>query len=395
MGLLALCAAVAAPMPAQVRLGLEVLLADSAHVLRGQRVGLITNHTGRDGSGRRNIDLLFGAAGIRLVALYGPEHGIAGVVRGGDKIGSGRDSVTGLPVYSLYGDTRVPTPEMLADVDVLLYDIQDIGSRTYTYVWTMALAAEATSKLGKRFIVLDRPNPIRADRVEGGVLELPFRSFVGQYDVALRYGLTPGELLRYLAGTGRITAQVGVIPMAGYARSQWYSQTGLPWINTSPNIRDEEAALLYPGTVLFEATNLSEGRGTDAPLKQVGAAWLTDARAIAEELNRRGVPGIRFEAGSAAVSTGEKFSGQTIPILRLRVTDRDRAEPVTAAVLLMRAIFTRHRSDWSWRERGIERLAGTAQLRSAVESGEVQALLDRWKREAAAFKDSTRPFWLY
>jgi len=382
--------------PAVVRPGLEVLLTDSVHLLQGKRVGLLTNQTGIDRQGRRNVDLLHHAPNVRLTTLYGPEHGFAGVVRGGDKIGFGTDSATGLPVHSLYGDTRIPTPAMLADVDVLVYDIQDVGARVYTYVWSMALAAEAVAKLGKRFIVLDRPNPIRADIVEGGVLENEHRSFVGQYDVALRYGLTPGELLRYLVGTGRVKADISVVPLAGYRRDMWYSETGLPWVNPSPNIRDEETALLYPGTVFFEATNLSEGRGTSAPLKQVGAAWLTDAPAIATALNARGLPGIRFEAATAAVAAGDKHGGKTIPVVRLFVTRPDVIRPVDAAVWLMREIYRRHPGEFAWqRGTGAERLSGTAAFRQAIESGAVQALLDRWERESQAFRESTRAYLIY
>jgi uncharacterized protein YbbC (DUF1343 family) len=385
----------ASSLPAQVKTGLEVLLTDSIHVLKGQRVGLITNHSGRDRAGRRNIDLLHRAPGVQLVALFGPEHGLAGVARAGDRVGFGTDSATGLPIYSLYGETRVPTPEMLANVDVLLYDIQDVGARVYTFVWTMALAAEAATTSGKRFIVLDRPNPIRGDVVEGGILELSFRSFVGQYDVALRYGLTPGELMRFLVGTGRITATVEVIPMSGYKRSMWYSETGLPWINPSPNIRDEEAALVYPGTVFFEATNLSEGRGTSTPFRNVGAPWLTDATSIAEELNARRIPGILFEAARVPVTAGDKHGGLTIPMIRLRVIDKNIAEPVTAAVWLMRVIYRRHPTDWQWRQNGIERLSGTAQVRSAIEKDGIAELLARWKQESAAFQAGTKPYWLY
>lgn len=348
--LLAMSACVNPPSPAvaQVRSGLEVLLTDSVHVLRGARVGLVTNHTGVDREGRRNADLLFRAAGVQLVALFGPEHGFAGVVRAGDKVGFARDSVTGLPVHSLYGDTRVPTAEMLRDVDVLVYDIQDVGARVYTYVWTMALAAEAAGKAGKRFVVLDRPNPIRADRVEGGVLENAHRSFVGQFDVALRYGLTPGELLRFLVGTNRIQANITVVPMHGYRREMWYSETGLPWVNPSPNIRDEETALLYPGTVFFEATNLSEGRGTDAPLKQVGAPWLTDNDAIVREMNGLKLAGLRFEARTVDVRAGDKHGGKAIPVVRLHVTDRNAAKPVEAAVRLLQVIRRRHPTDFAW-----------------------------------------------
>jgi uncharacterized protein YbbC (DUF1343 family) len=393
--LLAWWAASTTSLPAQVTPGLEVLLGDSLHLLHGQRVGLITNHTGLDRQGRRNVDLLYRAAGVKLVALFGPEHGFGGAVRGGDKIAFATDTATGLPVYSLYGETRVPTPAMLRDVDVLLYDIQDVGARVYTYVWTMALAAEAAGKAGKRFIVLDRPDPIRADKIEGGVLESKYRSFVGQFDVALRYGLTPGELLRFLVGTRRITADARVIPMQGYHRAMWYSETGLPWVSPSPNIRDEEAALLYPGTVFFEATNLSEGRGTDAPLKQVGAPWLTDARAIARELNDMKLRGVRFEARNVDVRAGNKHGGKTIPMVRLLVTDKTALEPTTAALWMMRVIYRRHPKEWRWQENGIERLAGTAQLRRVVERGNVNALLARWRRETSEFQRTTRPYRLY
>lgn len=388
-----LCAARAG---AQVRLGLEVALTDSLHVLQGKRIGLITNHTGLDRYGRRNVDLLFRAPGVRLVALFGPEHGFSGAARGGDKVGLATDTATGLPVYSLYGATLVPTDSMLRDIDVLVYDIQDVGARVYTYVWTMALAAQAAGRLGTQFVVLDRPNPIRSDRVQGGVLRNRYRSFVGRYDVALRYGLTPGELMRFLVGTGRVRAAVTVIPMQGYRREMLLSETGLPWTNPSPNIRDQETALLYPGTVFFEATNLSEGRGSDAPLKQIGARWLTDAPAIARELNGMMISGIRFEAGTAAVSKGEKYGGQTVPMVRLRVTDAASADPVAAAVWLMRTIYRRHPKAFAWQKgAGVERLAGTDQLRRVVEHGGVDRLLTRWRDESNAFAKSTEAYRLY
>ncbi|MGH7679908.1 MAG: exo-beta-N-acetylmuramidase NamZ family protein [Gemmatimonadaceae bacterium] len=386
---------------APVKSGLEVLLSDSLHLLQGKRVGLITNHTGIDQRGRRNVDLIFKAPRVQLVALFGPEHGFGGAARAGARIGFATDTATGLPVHSLYGETRVPTPEMLKDVDVLVYDIQDVGARVYTYVWTMALAAEAAGKLGKSFIVLDRPNPIRADRVEGGTLENQYRSFVGQYDVALRYGLTPGELLRYLVGTKRVSANVSVVPLQGYRRSMWYSETGLPWLNPSPNIRDEETEVLYPGTVFFEATNLSEGRGTDAPLKQAGAPWLTDAPAIAQVLNDRKLPGVRFEAREVSVRAGDKHGGLTIPVVRLHVTDKNSIEPVATAVALMREIFLRHPAQWAWqRGTGAERLSGTAEFRAAVSdtnrsSTAIRTLLERWRRESAAFQSDTRPYLIY
>jgi uncharacterized protein YbbC (DUF1343 family) len=386
---------VSAPAAADVRTGLEVALSDSLPALQGKRLGLITNHSGTDARGRRDIDLLFHAPGVQLVALFGPEHGIGGTAQAGDRVGAATDTATGLPVYSLYGDTRVPTAEMLRDVDALVYDIQDVGARVYTYEWTMALAADAAGKLGKEFIVLDRPDPIRADVVGGGVLDTTFRSFVGQYDVALRYGLTPGELLRWLVGTGRVHARVRVIPMAGYRRAMWFGETGLPWLNPSPNIRDPEAALLYPGTVFFEATNVSEGRGTEGPFKQVGAPWLTDADSIAARMNAMRLPGVRFESRVVQVGTADKFGGQTIPMVRLIVTDRERIEPIGVAARLMREIYVRHSADWRWGGDYVERLSGSAALRRAVEQGGVDALLAQWASEARAFQESTRAYWLY
>ncbi|HKO16683.1 MAG TPA: DUF1343 domain-containing protein [Gemmatimonadaceae bacterium] len=375
--------------------GVEVLLQDSLGLLRGKRVGLITNPSGRDRRGTSTIDLLNHAPGVRLVALFGPEHGLRGVAKAGESVASATDSATGLPIYSLYGATQAPTPEMLRDVDVLVYDIQDVGARVYTFEWTMALAAQAAGKLGKRFIVLDRPDPIRGDRVGGSVLDPRFRSFVGEYPVALRYGLTPGELLRYLVGTGQVTADVTVVPMHGWRRSMWMDETGIPWINPSPNLRTVDATLLYPGTVFFEGTNVTEGRGTEAPFQLIGADWLTDAGAIAGEMNAMALPGVRFDSTSRTIEPGYKFGGETIPMIRISVTDRNAVRPVDVGVRLLRAIYARHGAQWQWRTSHIDRLAGTDALRQAVERGSVDALLQDWNAQAARWQAEARAYWLY
>ena len=374
--------------------GIEVLLGDSLHLVRGKRVGLITNHSGRDRRGTSTIDLLYHAPGVSLTALFGPEHGLRGVAQAGDTISTTTDSATGVPIYSLYGQTYAPTAEMLRDVDVLLYDIQDVGARVYTYEWTMALSADAAGKLGKKFIVLDRPDPIRGDRVEGNILEERFRSFVGQYPVALRYGLTAGELLRYLVGTGQVRADIAVVPMRGWRRSMWWEETGIPWVNPSPNLRSVDATALYPGTVFFEGTNATEGRGTDKPFQLIGGEWLTDAGAIAREMNALGLPGVRFDSTSRTVESGFKFGGKTIPMVELSVTDRNALRAVDVGVRLLRAIYVRHRAEWQWRPT-IERLAGTDELRSAVEQGTIDALLAKWTREAGEFQERTRKYWIY
>jgi uncharacterized protein YbbC (DUF1343 family) len=382
----------AAQTSAGVVPGIEVLLSDSIHLVRGKRVGLLTNHSGRDRQGRSTIDRLFRAPGVRLTALYGPEHGIRGAAKAGEKIGASVDSATGVPVYSLYGDVQVPTPEMLKDVDVLLYDIQDVGARVYTYQWTLALAANAAKK---PIIVLDRPDPIRADRYEGNILDPAFASLVGQYPVALRYGLTPGELLRYLAGTKLIDAQVTVVPMTGYTRAMWFDETGIPRVNPSPNLRTLDAELLYPGTVFFEGTTATEGRGTDAPFTQIGASWLTDNVALAAELNALKLPGVHFDTATRTVEAGYKFGGQTIPMVQVHVVDRNAVRPVAMGVRMLRAIKARHPTDFQWRQRQIDRLAGTDRLRAAVDSNTVDALLAAWDRDAATFATRVKPYLLY
>ena len=372
--------------------GVEVLLSDSLHLVQGKRVGLLTNHSGRNRKGTSTIDLLFKAKDVRLMALYGPEHGIRGVAKAGEKISSSVDSATGVKVYSLYGDVQVPTPEMLKDIDVLVYDIQDVGARVYTYQWTLSLAASAAKK---PIIILDRPDPIRADRYEGNILDPKFASLVGQYPVALRYGLTPGELLRYLSGTKLIDANVTVVPMKRYRRSMWYDETRIPWVTPSPNLRNLNAELLYPGTVFFEGTTATEGRGTEDPFTLIGAAWMTDNAAIAAELNALKLPGVRFDTATRAIEAGYKFGGQTIPMIKVRVTNRNAVRPVELGIRMLRAIYARHTTDFKWRERQIDRLAGTDRLRSAVEQNTVDALIKEWDADAVKFAKMVKPYLLY
>lgn len=380
--------------------GVEVLLRDSLQLLRGKRVGLITNPSGRDRAGRSTIDLLYHAPGVKLVALFGPEHGLRGTAEAGAKVASSVDSATGIPIYSLYGDIRVPTPEMLDKVDVLVYDIQDVGARVYTFEWTMVLSAAAAGKAGKPFIVLDRPDPIRGDRFGGGVLDTTQRSFVGQYPVALRYGLTPGELLRYLVGTGQVQANVTVVPMDGYRRSMWFDETGIPWVNPSPNLRDLDATLLYTGTVFFEGTNLSEGRGTDRPFRVVGAGWLHDAGAIVAALNAEHLPGVRFDSTSRTIAEGQKWGGQTIPMIEVKVTDREKVEPVSVGVHLLQAIYSRHTKEWEWRASHFDRLAGTDALRKALladtaGTSAIDSLLAHWDSQAKEWGEKAEPYFIY
>ncbi len=371
------------------------MLRDSMTLVRGKRVGLITNQSGRDRAGRSDIDLIAHAPGVRLVALFAPEHGIRGTAEAGAKIASDTDAATGVPIYSLYGAVHAPTPAMLRDVDVLLYDIQDAGVRFYTYTSTMALSADAAGRARIPFVVLDRPDPIGGDVVEGGVLDSAYRSFVGEYPIALRYGLTPGELLRYLVGTRQVHADVHVVPMDGWRRDMWYDDTGLPWLPPSPALRTLDAMALYPGTVFFEGTNLSEGRGTDQPFELVGAPWLTDAGAIARELNLMNMGGVRFDSTSRAIAAGQKFGGRTIPMVHLTVTARHQLSPVEVAAYMLQVIHRRHPREFQWVLPHMDELAGSDALRKAVDAGTVARLLPKLAAQSRAFERASERYRLY
>ncbi|MEO8624405.1 MAG: DUF1343 domain-containing protein [bacterium] len=380
-----------ATMSAGVVPGVEVLLTDSLHLIRGKRVGLLTNHSGRNRAGTSTIDLLFKAPGVQLTALFAPEHGIRGAAKAGEKISSGVDSATGVKIYSLYGDVSAPTPAMLAEIDVLLYDIQDVGARVYTFEWSLARAAIAAKK---PVIVLDRPDPIRADRIEGNILDMKFSSGVGLFPVALRYGLTPGELMRYLVGTKQIDANVTVVPMKNYTRAMWFDETGIPRVHPSPNLRTLDAELLYPGTVFFEGTTATEGRGTDAPFTLIGASWMTDNAVIAAELNAMKMPGVHFDTATRAIEAGYKFGGQTIPMIRVSVTDRNAVRAVEVGIRMLRAIYVHHPADFKWRP-SIDRLAGTDRLQKAVEAGTIDELINAWDADAVRFGEMVKPYLIY
>jgi uncharacterized protein YbbC (DUF1343 family) len=380
---------------AAVRPGIETFLADIPPALRGKRVGLITNHTGIDRQRRSDIDLIAQHKDLKLVALLAPEHGIRGTAEAGEKIVDERDPKTGVPIYSLYmAEDHGPTPEMLKDVDVLIYDLQEVGGRTWTYVSTMALAMQAAATKKIPFVVLDRPNPIGGEIVEGALLDPRFKSFVGMYPIPARHGMTVGELARLFNQKFGIGADLIVAHVANWRRAQWLDQTGLPWVNPSPNLRSLAALTSYPGSVYFEGTTLSEGRGTDRPFEQIGAPWL-NAEAVARVMNERQLPGIRFEAITMAVAqTAAKHPGQTIPAIRFVITDRQAYRPVRTALLLIDEIRRQHPSDFAWTGT-IDRLTGSDKVRKAIEGGELAALLKEWDREAAEFRASREPYLLY
>ena len=380
---------------APVRPGLEVFLADVPAPLRGKRVGLITNHAGIDRAGTSAIDLIKAHPDLTLSALFAAEHGIRGTVEAGEHVTDDRDAKTGVPIFSLYqAEDRGPTPAMLQGLDVLVYDLPEVGGRTWTYVSTMALCMQAAARRGIPFVVLDRPNPIGGEIVEGALLDPAFKSFVGMYPIPARHGMTVGELATFFNKAFGIGVDLIVARTANWRRSQWFTDTGLPWRNPSPNLRSPEALNSYPGTVYFEGTNLTEGRGTERPFEQVGAPWL-DAAAVAAAMNARRTPGVRFEAITMAVDPkAAKFPGQTIPAIRFVITDRNAYRPVRTSLLLIDEIRRHHTDHFAWGP-SINRLTGSDKARRAIDGGALPALLDEWDREAAAFVARRRPFLLY
>ncbi|MCY4572387.1 MAG: DUF1343 domain-containing protein [Gemmatimonadetes bacterium] len=367
------------PQPGNVRPGIEVLLSDSLSLVRGRRAGLITNHTGRDRSGTPSIDLLAAHPDVELVALFSPEHGIRGSAEAGVRVEDGADEGDGLPVHSLYGENRAPTAEMLDGIEVLLFDIQDIGTRYYTYLSTMALSMEAAGEHGIPFVVLDRPNPIGGDPVHGNILDPAFSSFVGLYPIPMRHGLTAGEFARMAVGEFGVDVELSVAVVDGWSRTMPFDDTGIPWIAPSPNMPSVASALHYPGTCLFEGTPISVGRGTDRAFQLVGAPWL-DGEALAARLNALGVPDAHFiPVRFTPENPGDgKFGGTEVGGVRLEAAGPD-YDPTLAALALMAEIKAMSGDQWGWRIGHFDRLAGTDGLRVALDAGVTYAeLAEGW-----------------
>lgn len=377
--------------------GIDVFAAGDRSALAGRRVGLITNHTGRSVDGTSTIDVLHAMPDVELVALFAPEHGIRGTAEAGERIESGRDARTGLPIHSLYGETRKPTPEMLRGIDALVFDIQDIGTRYYTYVWTMTLAMQAAAEHGLRFVVLDRPNPIGGVKVQGNVLDPGLSSFVGLYPVPMRHGMTAGELARLVNTEFGIGAELIVIPVQGWTRAAWYDDTGLAWVAPSPNMPSVESAAHYPGTCLFEGTNVSVGRGTPEAFRQFGAPWL-DHVALARALEGYGLPGVRIDTVTftpRAPGDG-KYDGEAVRGIRLTVTDREAYDPTLTAVAALVEIQRLHGDRLTWRESHFDRLAGTRELRTKIVAGAtVEEIVGPWKPQLEAFERIRARYLLY
>jgi len=349
--------------------GIDVLRADGFSALQGKRIGLVTNHTGRARDGSTTIDLLHTAKGVTLVRLFSPEHGIRGILDA--NVPSATDDKTGLMIQSLYGDTRRPTAAMFEGIDTMVIDLQDIGARFYTYMTTMAYVMEEAAKHKVAVVVLDRPNPVGGYQIEGPTLDKAALSFVGYYPMPIRHGMTLGELARLFNAENKIGANLSVIQLRNWKRDAYFDATGLPWINPSPNMRNLIQATLYPGIGAIEGTNVSVGRGTDTPFEQVGAPWV-DGVALADALNARNLPGIRFYP-VRFTPTSNKYANEECGGVFMIVTDRTALHPVRVgleiAVLLNKLYGAKF--DLESAERLFGSKEGLARIRAGADPNEI------------------------
>ena len=381
--------------------GIDVLSQQNFQILQGKRVGLITNHTGRSVSGASTIDLLYRAEGVKLVALFSPEHGIRG--ESDDKVSSGIDVQTGLPIFSLYGKSCRPTREMLQGVDILVFDIQDIGTRFYTYIGTLSLAMRSAKEARIPFVVLDRPNPLGGEKVQGAIptTVLPDRknscgAITSIHPIPTRHGMTVGELARLFNEEYGIGCALTVVPMQGWRRSMYYDQTGLTWINPSPNMKSLDAALLYPGPGTLETTSLSVGRGTSRAFLAYGAPWV-DAAAVIKNVTARNIPGITFEACSF-VPTTPGFSHRGKTCYGVCVSDLDRVlfDPVQTGLHLIQAFHETHPSKFKAFE-GFATEVGDREAWGLLTKDMVRPdkVLESWNVALKGFMEMRKEYLLY
>lgn len=391
-----------------VTTGTQVLTDDGFAKLAGRRIGLIVNQTSRGGSDHL-IDLVSQAPDVTLSALFAPEHGLRGDAAAGEEVVDSRDARTGVAVYSLYGKTLKPKPAMLRGLDTLVFDIQDVGARFYTYISTMGLAMQAAARAGIRFVVLDRPNPLGGDYISGFVMRDAQRSFIGKYRIPIAHGMTIGELALMIKGEGLLPGlqalDLEVVAMRGWKRSMRWPDTGLAWVNPSPAIVDFATALAYAGTGLFEATATNFGRGTGEPFKLIGAPWV-DGAALARELSALKRPGVVFDRVRFTPETGGPsafaplYAGQNIPGVRLLITDPARFQPVETGIYVLRG-FAGHaarsgapdvidKPDW------LAKMAGTGQLLQMIRRGmSADQIIAAWHDEVRAFAERRAPYLLY
>jgi uncharacterized protein YbbC (DUF1343 family) len=360
-----------------MKIGLETLFESHLDLLRGERVGLIVNPASINQNFEHAADLFHRSKEINLTALFGPQHGIRGETQ--DNMiewEDFHDKRTGVPAYSLYGKTRVPTEEMLRDVDVLVFDVQDVGTRVYTFIYTMAHAMQSCAKYGRRMVVLDRPNPISGEMVEGNILEPEFASFVGLYPIPMRHGMTVAELAKMFNEAFGINCRLDVVPMEGWHRGTWWDDTKIPWILPSPNIPTLDTAIVYPGAVIFEGSMVSEGRGTTRPFELIGAPYI-DPYQLTELLNGLNMPGVYFRP-TYFQPTFHKHTGELCGALQIHVLDRNQFKPFIASVAILHAIHQLYGDKLEWKQPPyeyvddklpIDVILGTDKVRKQIESG--------------------------
>jgi uncharacterized protein YbbC (DUF1343 family) len=374
----------------EVKTGIDVLRDEQFERLRGARVGLITNASGRARDGTPTLDLLRNAPGVKLVALFTPEHGLRADRQG--LIPSGVDDRTGLPVYSLYGDALSPSAETLAGIDTLVFDIQDVGTRFFTYASTMRRAMEAARDRNLRFVVLDRPNPIDGTDVGGPVLIPPVRSFVNYHALPVRHGMTVGELALLFNADDHLGLSLSVVPMRGWSRSSYWDETGLPWVNPSPNLRSVDEELLYPAVGLLEATNLSVGRGTDAPFERLGAPWI-DGNALAAAIDPDALAGAAI-APEKFTPTADRYEDQLCSGLHISVRDRSQFEPVRTGLGIARALRRLYPRDWEFAK--LDRLLVEPSVMKAIDTGAPLAtVVETYRTQLEAFTSKREKYLLY
>lgn len=386
-----------------VRSGADVLVEKHLDLLAGKRVGVVCNQTAVLANGVHLVDTLL-HRGVRITALFAPEHGIRGKQSAGAKVESGIDSRTGLPIYSLYGGSRKPTSDMLDSVDLILFDMQDAGARFYTYASTMAYVMEAAAENGKKFILLDRPNPINGVDIEGPVLDLRLISFVGLLPIPIRHGMTLGELARMCVGEGYLnpsTVDLTVIPMEGWKRSMWYDQTGLRWIAPSPNMMTPATATVYPGMCLFEATNMSEGRGTQHPFEYIGAPRLrTDI--LIDRLAKFNLPGVRFTPvqftpkADSTTDPNPKYKNKRCNGIYVHVTDRKKFMPVMTGLITLEVLHQIYPRKLVIKQGLLDRLSGDSLVSEHLMKGDIGIdFLRLFRSEMEQFKGIRAKYLLY
>jgi uncharacterized protein YbbC (DUF1343 family) len=385
----------------QVRTGLNVLITEKLEIIKGKKVGLVTNHTGVDRSGKPNFEILMKLSDVDLKAIFAPEHGFYGNVSRGQIVDDQEQD--GLPViYSLYGNTRKPTLEMLDGLDLIIYDIQDIGARFYTYISTLGLVMEAAAEAGIPVIVLDRPNPLGGLKIEGPVLDLKYSSFVGMYPIPIRYGLTIGELAKMIVGEKWIKSipELYVVRMQNWRRKMTFDETGLPWIKPSPNIPDLETAIIYPGMCLLEATNMSEGRGTFQPFKKIGSPWYYDE--ITMDMNGMKLSGVTFKKikftpkSIKGMSENPKYLNQKCVGLKTIILDQSNYNSVETGIKFLYIAQIMTARSFSVNSKSMNRLWGNNQLTRLLQGkGNLNKILKEINRDEALFRTQRNPYLLY